>query len=35
VPVIERLAQNLFICPSAVAQYAALACFEPESIAEY
>jgi aspartate/methionine/tyrosine aminotransferase len=35
VPVIERLAQNLFICPSAVAQHAALACFEPESIAEY
>lgn len=35
VPVIERLAQNLFICPSAVAQYAALACFEPASLAEY
>ena len=35
VPVIERLAQNLFICPSTVAQHAALACFEPESIAEY
>jgi len=35
VPVIERLAQNLFICPSAVAQYAALACFEPESLAIY
>ena len=35
VPAIERLAQNLFICPSTVAQYAALACFEPESIAEY
>jgi aspartate/methionine/tyrosine aminotransferase len=35
VPVIERLAQNLFICPSAVAQHAALACFEPESMAEY
>jgi aspartate/methionine/tyrosine aminotransferase len=35
VPVIERLAQNLFICPSAVAQHAALACFEPESLAEY
>lgn len=33
--VIERLAQNLFICPSAVAQHAALACFEPESIAIY
>ncbi|MDB5753186.1 MAG: Aspartate transaminase [Ramlibacter sp.] len=35
VPVIERLAQNLFICPSTVAQHAALACFEPDSIAEY
>ncbi|MDR6537610.1 pyridoxal phosphate-dependent aminotransferase [Variovorax soli] len=35
VPVIERLAQNLFICASTVSQYAALACFEPESIAEY
>jgi aspartate/methionine/tyrosine aminotransferase len=32
---IERLAQNLFICPSTVAQHAAMACFEPESIAEY
>jgi aspartate/methionine/tyrosine aminotransferase len=35
VPVIERLAQNLFICPSTVAQHAALACFERESLAEY
>ncbi|MDE2607440.1 MAG: pyridoxal phosphate-dependent aminotransferase [Burkholderiales bacterium] len=35
VPAVERLAQNLFICPSTVSQYAALACFEPESIAEY
>ena len=35
VPAIERLAQNFFICPSAVSQYAALACFEAESIAEY
>jgi aspartate/methionine/tyrosine aminotransferase len=35
VPVIERLAQNLFICASTVAQHAALACFEDESIAEY
>ena len=35
VPVVERLAQNLFICPSTVAQHAALACFEAESIAEY
>jgi aspartate/methionine/tyrosine aminotransferase len=32
---IERLAQNLYICASSVAQHAALACFEPESIAEY
>jgi aspartate/methionine/tyrosine aminotransferase len=32
---IEKLAQNLFICPSAIAQHAALACFEPESLAEY
>ena len=32
---IEKLAQNLYICPSALAQHAALACFEPESIAEY
>jgi aspartate/methionine/tyrosine aminotransferase len=35
VPVMERLAQNLFICASTVAQHAALACFESESIAEY
>jgi aspartate/methionine/tyrosine aminotransferase len=35
VPVVERLAQNLFICPSTVAQHAALACFEDASIAEY
>jgi aspartate/methionine/tyrosine aminotransferase len=35
VPVIERIAQNLFICASTVAQQAALACFEPESLAEY
>ena len=34
-PVIERIAQNLFICPSTVAQHAALACFEPESLLEY
>jgi aspartate/methionine/tyrosine aminotransferase len=34
-PVIERMAQNLFICPSTVAQHAALACFEPDSLAEY
>jgi aspartate/methionine/tyrosine aminotransferase len=35
VPVVERLAQNLFICASTVAQHAALACFEAESIAEF
>ena len=35
VPAIEKLAQNLFICASTLAQRAALACFEPESIAEY
>ena len=35
VDVVERLAQNLYICPSTVAQHAALACFEAESLAEY
>ena len=35
VSVIERLAQNLFICPSTIAQHAALACFESESLALY
>ena len=35
VPTIERLAQNLYICASTIAQHAALACFESESIAEY
>jgi aspartate/methionine/tyrosine aminotransferase len=35
VGVVEKLAQNLYICPSTVAQHAALACFEPESLAEY
>jgi aspartate/methionine/tyrosine aminotransferase len=35
VPAVEKLAQNLYICASAVAQHAALACFEPASIAEY
>ena len=35
VPVLERLAQNLFICPCAIAQHAALACFETQSIATY
>ena len=35
VPPIERLAQNLYICASTLAQRAALACFEPEALAEY
>ncbi len=30
---VEKLAQNLFICPSSIAQHAALACFDEESIA--
>jgi len=32
---VEKLAQNLFICASSIAQHAALACFEPASLAEY
>ena len=32
---VERLAQNLYICAPTLAQHAALACFEPDSIAEY
>jgi aspartate/methionine/tyrosine aminotransferase len=35
VSVVERLAQNLYICPSTVSQHAALACFDSASIAEY
>jgi aspartate/methionine/tyrosine aminotransferase len=35
VAAVERLAQNLYICPSTVAQHAALACFSDESIAEF
>jgi aspartate/methionine/tyrosine aminotransferase len=35
VPQIEKLAQNLFICASSIAQHAALACFLPESLAIY
>ena len=31
----EKLAQNLFICPSALAQHAALACFEPAALDIY
>ena len=33
VPVVERMAQNLFISASTITQHAALACFTPESIA--
>ena len=32
---IEKLAQNLFICASSVAQHAGLACFTPEALAIY
>ena len=32
---VERLAQNLYICASSLAQHAALACFEADSLAEY
>lgn len=32
---IEKLAQNLYICPSAVAQHAALACFGQDALATY
>jgi aspartate/methionine/tyrosine aminotransferase len=35
VPAFEKLAQNLFICPSTLAQHAALACFEPEAMAVF
>jgi len=35
VPTFEKLAQNLFICAPTPAQYAALACFEPETLAIY
>lgn len=35
VAAVERVAQNLYICPSTIAQHAALACFEPESLAEF
>jgi len=35
VPAFEKLAQNLFICASAVAQHAALACFEPATLEIY
>jgi aspartate/methionine/tyrosine aminotransferase len=35
VPVLEKLAQNLYICPSTIAQHAALACFSDEALAVY
>lgn len=35
VPTLEKLAQNLYICPSAIAQHAALACFSSEALAIY
>jgi len=35
VPQVEKLAQNLLICASSIAQHAALACFHPDSIALY
>jgi aspartate/methionine/tyrosine aminotransferase len=34
VPSVERLAMNYFLCASAPAQHAALACFTPESLRE-
>jgi aspartate/methionine/tyrosine aminotransferase len=35
VPTFEKLAQNLFICASTLAQHAALACFEPATLAVF
>lgn len=35
IPAVEKLAQNLFICPSAIAQHAAMACFTPDATAMY
>ncbi|KRB85502.1 aminotransferase [Sphingomonas sp. Root710] len=32
VPVVERMAQNFYICPPTLSQIAALACFTPESL---
>ncbi len=34
-PTLEKLAQNLYICPSAIAQHAAKACFTPEALGIY
>lgn len=33
-PIVEKLAQNLFICPSTLSQKAALACFTPGALAQ-
>ncbi len=33
IPALDRLAQNLFLAPSTIAQYAALAAFQPETLA--
>lgn len=35
VAVFEKLAQNLFICPSTIAQHAAMACFSDEALDIY
>ena len=35
VPTLEKLAQNLYICPSTVSQHAALACFSDDAMATY
>ncbi len=35
VPAVEKLAQNLYICASSIAQHAALACFDEVSLGEY
>lgn len=35
VPAVEKLAQNLFICASSIAQHAGVACFSPDSITIY
>ncbi len=35
VPTFEKLIQHLVICPSALSQYGALACFTPETMALY
>jgi aspartate/methionine/tyrosine aminotransferase len=32
---VEKLAQNLFVCPSALAQHAAVQCFSPEALSIY